>query len=64
VPIESAVLAPYAHIGIHRDHQGMARFQSTDDQGFLDVSSELKRWVKDLAVNHGKALNLLTRECR
>jgi hypothetical protein len=54
VPIESAVLAPYAHIGIHRDHPGMARFQSADDQGFLDVSSELKRWVKDLAVNHGK----------
>lgn len=28
---------------------GMTRFESVDDPGFIAISGELRRWIKDLA---------------
>ncbi|KAH7320655.1 hypothetical protein B0I35DRAFT_510509 [Stachybotrys elegans] len=46
VPQESAVLPGYIQIGIRADHSHMTKFQTTEDAGFVAVTSELDRWIK------------------
>lgn len=54
VPIQSAIIPGYTHIGIHRNHRGMTKFENEDDPGFASVAGELGRWVKELKSISGK----------
>ncbi|ERF73050.1 hypothetical protein EPUS_08614 [Endocarpon pusillum Z07020] len=48
VPMHSAILPAYVSIGIHSNHMGMTKFETEDDPGFISVTGELRRWVKEL----------------
>jgi hypothetical protein len=45
VPSDSAVLPGYTSIGIHYNHMDMTKFGSEDDEGFIAVTGELRRWL-------------------
>ncbi|KAI9150668.1 Agmatine deiminase [Paramyrothecium foliicola] len=49
VPPESAILPGYIPIGIHAHHSNMTKFSNSEDPGFIAISSELRRWVKEIA---------------
>jgi hypothetical protein len=53
VAMDSAILPAYPHIGISKNHMDMTRFSSRDDQGFLDVTSDLRRWMKQVEKVQG-----------
>lgn len=53
VPMNSAILPGYAHIGIHGNHMAMTKFASEDDPGFVAVAGELRRWIKELKMVPG-----------
>ncbi|KAF7510444.1 hypothetical protein GJ744_006723 [Endocarpon pusillum] len=48
VPMHSAILPAYVSIGIHSNHMDMTKFETEDDPGFISVTGELRRWVKEL----------------
>ncbi|KAL3448019.1 Alpha/Beta hydrolase protein [Aspergillus insuetus] len=48
VPMHSAILPSYNSIGIHKNHMDMAKFFDEEDPGYLAVSTEIWRWVKDI----------------
>ncbi|KAE8447349.1 hypothetical protein EG329_010907 [Mollisiaceae sp. DMI_Dod_QoI] len=48
VPMHSAILSAYPHIGIHANHMEMGRFSSEEDPGFISIAGELRRWVQKL----------------
>jgi hypothetical protein len=48
VPYHSAILPQYTAKTIHSDHVNMTKFASQEDNGYMQVSSELRRWVKGL----------------
>ncbi|KAK0639519.1 hypothetical protein B0T16DRAFT_497593 [Cercophora newfieldiana] len=48
VPQDSAILPGYISIGIRSNHMDMARFQTIADPGFVSLSGELRRWIKQL----------------
>ncbi|KAK4101838.1 hypothetical protein N658DRAFT_39535 [Parathielavia hyrcaniae] len=48
VPQDSAILPSYIPIGIHSNHMDMTKFTSTHDPGFVAVSGELRRWIRDI----------------
>lgn len=52
VPMYSAILPAYAKIGIYSNHMNMTKFEDEDDPGFISVSGELRRWVKELRTVH------------
>lgn len=52
--MNSAILPAYMSIGIHSNHMGMTKFETEDDPGFLSVTGELQRWVKELKTVSGK----------
>ncbi|MCJ1391030.1 hypothetical protein MMC18_003891 [Xylographa bjoerkii] len=47
VPRESAKLSQYANTPIRANHEGMTKFNSLQDDGFLSVSGQLHRWVQE-----------------
>jgi hypothetical protein len=51
--MHSATLPAYVSIGIHNDHMGMTGFESESDPGFVSITGELRRWVKELEVIPG-----------
>lgn len=51
--MESAILPMYISIGIHSNHMEIAKFVSEDDPGFISVTGELCRWVKELKLVAG-----------
>ena len=51
--MHSAILSAYMSIGIHNDHMGMTKFESEGDPGFVSVTGELQRWVKELKAIPG-----------
>jgi protein SERAC1 len=51
--MDSAILPAYPHIGISKNHMDMTRFSSRDDQGFLDITSDLRRWMKQVEEVQG-----------
>ncbi|KAK3937092.1 hypothetical protein QBC46DRAFT_344911 [Diplogelasinospora grovesii] len=53
VPQHSATLPGYIPIGIHSNHMDMARFVAADDPGFVAVSGELRRWIKQIDIATG-----------
>ncbi|KAF5488814.1 Protein SERAC1 [Colletotrichum fructicola] len=55
VPQDSAVIPGYIPIGIHSNHQDMARFANGDDSGFKSVCAELQRWMKGLRSRRNEA---------
>ncbi|KAL2796248.1 hypothetical protein BJX66DRAFT_336262 [Aspergillus keveii] len=48
VPMHSAILPSYNSIGIRKNHMDMAKFSDEEDPGYLAVSTEIWRWVKDI----------------
>lgn len=46
--MHSAILPAYVSIGIHSNHMDMTKFETEDDPGFISVTGELRRWVKEL----------------
>jgi pimeloyl-ACP methyl ester carboxylesterase len=48
VPRDSAVLSGYQSIPIRANHSNMVKFKSANDPGFVGVSGELIRWVKEI----------------
>ncbi|KAH8891923.1 hypothetical protein GQ53DRAFT_746397 [Thozetella sp. PMI_491] len=50
VPQDSAILPGYIPIGIHGNHMEITKFVGIDDPGFLAVSGELRRWVKEIGA--------------
>jgi hypothetical protein len=46
--MHSAILPSYNSIGIHKNHMDMAKFAEKEDPGYLAVSIEIWRWVKDI----------------
>lgn len=46
VPRSSAVLDSYEDYGIAANHRNMVKYSSAEDNGFIRVSSLLKRWQK------------------
>jgi len=48
VPHHSAILPQYTARTIHSDHVNMTKFASREDNGYKQVSSELRRWAKGL----------------
>lgn len=49
MPQHSAILPAYGSKSIHANHMDMTKFESVEDPGFVDVSTTLWRWVRDLA---------------
>lgn len=45
---DSAILPEYTKIGIRANHMDMKKFTGATDQGFIDVCSELRRWIRGL----------------
>jgi protein SERAC1 len=45
---DSATIPPYNAISIHANHREMARFSSTEDRGFIEVSALIKKWRNDV----------------
>jgi protein SERAC1 len=45
---DSATLPEYTKIGIRANHMDMTKFGGNMDQGFIDVCSELRRWIRGL----------------
>jgi hypothetical protein len=43
---ESASFEGYTAISIHANHRDMVKFATAEDDGFVMVLGELKRWVK------------------
>ncbi|KAJ4287135.1 hypothetical protein N0V88_007757 [Collariella sp. IMI 366227] len=58
VPQDSAILPGYIPIGIHSNHSDMTKFTSTDDPGFVAVSGELRRWIRDIEAAESRRENL------
>ncbi|KAH9901850.1 hypothetical protein F4778DRAFT_771119 [Xylariomycetidae sp. FL2044] len=52
VPKDSAILPGNIPIGIRSDHMGMSKFTGTDDPGFISVSRELRRWMKEVGSTY------------
>ncbi|KAJ3540281.1 hypothetical protein NM208_g5133 [Fusarium decemcellulare] len=48
VPKHCAILPAYNSKGIHNNHMGMTKFSTAQDQGYLDISSEIWRWVREI----------------
>ena len=46
--MHSAILPAYNSIGIRKNHMDMTKFTSAEDPGYLAVSTELWRWVKEI----------------
>ncbi|KAK4095963.1 hypothetical protein N658DRAFT_502112 [Parathielavia hyrcaniae] len=42
------ILPRYIPIGIHINHMDMTKFTSKHDPGFVAVSGEFRRWIKDI----------------
>ena len=49
MPQHSAILPAYGSKSIHANHMDMTKFDSAEDPGFMDVSTTLWRWARDLA---------------
>lgn len=47
MPQDSAILPGYTPIGIHSNHMDMPKFANADDPGFVALSGELRRWIKE-----------------
>ncbi|KAM5377525.1 hypothetical protein ACJZ2D_004894 [Fusarium nematophilum] len=43
-----AILPAYNSKGIHDNHMGMTKFSTVQDQGYLDISTEIWRWVREI----------------
>ncbi|VUC33070.1 unnamed protein product [Clonostachys rosea] len=46
VPKESATRPGCKSVGIHANHSNMTKFVDADDEGFLNVTGELRRWIE------------------
>jgi hypothetical protein len=46
VPKESATRPGCSNIGIHANHSNMTKFEDANDDGFLKVSGELRRYIE------------------
>jgi hypothetical protein len=51
VPRDSATIAGSIPIGIRKDHREMARFSTKQDDGFLALCGELRRWTRDIEAH-------------
>lgn len=49
MPQHSAILPAYGSKSIHANHIDMTKFEYMEDSGFVDVSTTLWRWARDLA---------------
>lgn len=49
MPQHSAMLPAYGSKSSHANHMNMTKFESAEDPGFVNVSTTLWRWAKDLA---------------
>ncbi|KAJ5449859.1 Alpha/Beta hydrolase protein [Penicillium daleae] len=47
---DSASLEGYTAISIHANHRDMVKFMSAEDDGFVALLGELKRWVKQIGM--------------
>ena len=48
VPYHSAILSRYTARTLRSDHENMTKYTSRESDGYKKVSSELKRWMKQL----------------
>ena len=48
VPMHSAILPSYPHMGIREDHINMTKFGSVEHPGFIGIVGEIRRWIKEL----------------
>ncbi len=46
--MDSAILSSYFSIGVHENHIGMTKYDSEEHPGFLSVTGEIRRWIKEL----------------
>lgn len=58
----SAILPGYNPIEICANHMDITKFATVDDVGFVAVSAELRRWVKNLAVTEAHPESLPLRD--
>ncbi|MCJ1421269.1 hypothetical protein MMC32_007631 [Xylographa parallela] len=59
VPRESAKLSLYANTPIHANHEDMTKFSSLQDEGYLSVSGQLQRWVREFGHLQGSISTVL-----
>lgn len=48
VPKSSSILPGYNNMGIHANHIDMTKFASDEDPGYLNVSTEIMRWIRSV----------------
>ncbi|KAJ4132375.1 hypothetical protein NW754_015190 [Fusarium falciforme] len=53
VPKHYAILPAYNSKGIHDNHMGMTKFSTAQDQGYLDISTEIWRWARQIQRSLG-----------
>lgn len=46
--MDSAILSSYTSISVHENHMGMTKFDSEIHPGFVSVTGEIRRWIKEL----------------
>lgn len=49
---DSAILPGYIPIGIRDTHIGMTKFAAQEEEGFVAISGELRRWIRGLINSH------------
>jgi hypothetical protein len=49
----SAIIPGYIPVGIRSNHMDMTKFEDADDFGFVVVTGELRRWIKQSTVLKG-----------
>jgi protein SERAC1 len=64
VPKHSAILAAYPNRGIHANHMDMTKFSSPQDAGYIAVSGQLWRWVKEIKAVLKAAEDAVEEEAR
>lgn len=59
VPSHSAILPGYIPIGIRSNHMDMTKFGHIDDPGFVQITGELRRWIKEISITSEPGAEIL-----
>jgi protein SERAC1 len=55
VPSHSAILTRYGNQGIHANHVDMTKFADRKDQGYRNISGQLRIWTLEIELEDGPA---------
>ena len=56
---ESACISGKRRLGLNQDHSKMCKFNSSDDQDYINVANVLRNWVRNLDALQGRAADNL-----